>query len=122
MPRDREATRARLRLKLQQRQEEARENERKKQALRASQIEETRKKIHELDVMLAEGTGLLRDIATVSSQIRAQSFDQGASQAERESGALALEKLDNQRVRVEANMDEWNESITLLQDFMKQLS
>jgi len=119
MPRDCEATRARLRAKLQLKREEARANEQKRQALRGSQIEETRKKIHEIDVLIAEGTGLLRDIAAVSAQIRAQSFDEKASQAERESGALALEKLDDQRVRVEANMVEWNESIISLQNSLE---
>jgi len=48
----------------------------------------------ELDIKIAKGTGLLRDVEEVSTAIRVQSFSEGASQDERDAGSLALDRLD----------------------------
>ncbi len=102
-----------------------RELERRKalnrEQLRLSQIKETKDKINDLDKSIGEGTGVLRDIEKVSAQIRTQSFAEGVSQDERDAGSLALDKLDRQRVAMEKNLAEWNESVRMLQDFLKQL-
>ena len=78
--------------------------------------------MEELEIKIAKGTGLLRDVEKVSAQIRAQSFTEEASQDERDAGSLALDRLDRQRVAMEKNLAEWNESVGLLQDVYKQLS
>ena len=43
---------------------------------------ETRDKMKELDIKIAKGTRLLRDVEEVSTAIRVQSFSEGASQDE----------------------------------------
>jgi hypothetical protein len=121
MPRDADALRARLLKKLTVRREEERRNALTGEKLRAAQIKGTRDKINALDVWIGKGTGLLRDIEKVSTQIRAQSFAEEASQDERDAGSLALDRLDGQRVAMEKNIAEWNESGRMLQDFLKQL-
>jgi len=55
---------------------------------------ETRDKMKELDIKIAKGTRLLRDVEEVSTAIRVQSFSEGASQDERDAGSLALDRLD----------------------------
>ena len=92
-----------------------------REQLRLSQIKETKDKINDLDKSIGEGTGVLRDIEKVSTQIRAQSFADGVSQDERDAGSLALDRLDGQRVTMEKNLAEWNEGVSTLQDFLKQL-
>ena len=121
MPRDADALRARLLQKLAVKREEERRNALTVEKLRAAQIKETRGKINALDIYIGKGTGLLRDVDKVSAQIRAQSFTEEASQDERDAGSLALDRLDGQRVAMEKNLTEWNESLDMLQDFLKQL-
>ena len=79
---------------------------------------ETRDKMKELDIKIAKGTGLLRDVEEVSTAIRAQSFSEGTSQDERDA---TLDRLDRQRVTLVENLAEWNESANMLQDFLNQL-
>ena len=55
---------------------------------------EMRDKMKELDIKIAKGTGLLRDVEEVSTAIRAQSFSEGGPQDERDAGSLALDRLD----------------------------
>ena len=122
MPRDADDVRTRLLRKLTLKREQERQRVLDREQLRLEHIEETREKINALDESLAKGTGLLRDIDDVSTRIRAQSFADGVSQDERDSGSLALDRLDRQRVAMEKNLAEWNESVGLLQDVYKQLS
>ena len=122
MPRDADDVRTRLLRKLTLKREQERQRVLDREQLRLEHIEETREKINALDESLAKGTGLLRDIDDVSTRIRAQSFTDGVSQDERDSGSLALDRLDRQRVAMEKNLAEWNESVGTLQDFLKQLS
>ena len=121
MPRDADDVRRRLLKKLTVKREEERRNALTVEKLRAAQIKETRGKINALDIYIGKGTGLLRDVDKVSAQIRAQSFTEEASQDERDAGSLALDRLDGQRVAMEKNLTEWNESLDMLQDFLKQL-
>ena len=121
MPRTADDVRARLLKKLTLKREQERQRVLDREQLRLEHIEETREKINALDESIAKGTGLLRDIEKVSGQIRAQSFAEGASQDERDSGSLALDRLDRQRVTMENNVAEWYESVDMLQDFLKQL-
>ena len=122
MPRDADDVRRRLVKKLKAKREQERQNALSREQLRLSHIKETRDKINALDKSIGKGTGVLRDIEKVSAQIRAQSFADGVSQDERDSGSLALDRLDRQRVAMEKNLAEWNESVGLLQDVYKQLS
>ena len=117
-----DSIRARLLKKLTLKREQERQRALDREQLRLEQIKETRDKINELDISIAKGTGLLRDIDEVSTRIRAQSFAEGAWQDERDSGSLALDRLDRQRVTMEKNVAEWNEGVRMLQDFYKQLS
>ena len=121
MPRNADDVRRRLVKKLKAKREVERQNALSREQLRLKHIKETRDKINALDESIAKGTGLLRDIEKVSGQIRAQSFAEGASQDERDSGSLALDRLDRQRVTMENNVAEWYESVDMLQDFLKQL-
>ena len=122
MPRTADDVRTRLLRKLTLKREQERQRALDREQLRLSQIKETKDKINVLDKSIGEGTGVLRDIEKVSAQIRAQSFADGVSQDERDSGSLALDRLDRQRVTMERNVAEWNESVSMLQDFYKQLS
>ena len=122
MPRTADDVRARLLKKLTLKRELERRKALNREQLRSSQIKETRDKINALDKSIGEGTGVLRNIEKISAQIRAQSFADGVSQDERDSGSLALDRLDRQRVAMEKNLAEWNESVGLLQDVYKQLS
>ena len=122
MPRDADDVRRRLVKKLKAKREQERQNALNREQLRLKNIKETREKINALHESIAKGTVLLRDIDEVSTRIRAQSFAEGASQDERDSGSLALDRLDRQRVAMEKNLAEWNESVGLLQDVYKQLS
>ena len=122
MPRDADDVRTRLLRKLTLKREEERQRVLDREQLRLEQIKETGDKLQELDKSIGEGTGVLRDIEKVSTQIRAQSFADGVSQDERDAGSLALDRLDGQRVTMEKNMAEWNEGVRMLQDFLKQLS
>ena len=122
MPRDADDVRTRLLRKLTLKREQERQRVLDREQLRVEHIEETRDKINALDKSIGKGTGVLRDIEKVSAQIRAQSFADGVSQDERDSGSLALDRLDRQRVAMEKNLAEWNESVGLLQDVYKQLS
>ena len=122
MPRDADDVRTRLLRKLTLKREQERQRALDREQLRLEHIKETRDKINALDKSIGEGTGVLRDIEEVSAQIRAQSFADGVSQDERDSGSLALDRLDRQRVAMEKNLAEWNESVGLLQDVYKQLS
>ena len=117
-----DSIRARLLKKLTLKREQERQRALDREQLRLEHIKETRDKINALDISIAKGTGLLRDIDEVSTRIRAQSFAEGVSQDERDSGSLALDRLDRQRVAMEKNLAEWNESVGLLQDVYKQLS
>ena len=121
MPRDADDVRTRLLRKLTLKREQERQRVLDREQLRVEHIEETRDKINALDKSIGKGTGVLRDIEKVSAQIRAQSFADGVSQDERDSGSLALERLDRQRVAMEKNVAEWNEGVSMLQDFLKQL-
>ena len=121
MPRSADGIRTRLLKKLTLKREEEERNALSVEKLRTAQIKETRGKINALDKSIGEGTGVLRDIEKVSAQIRAQSFADGVSQDERDSGSLALDRLDRQRVTMEKNVAEWNEGVSMLQDFLKQL-
>ena len=116
-----DSIRARLLKKLTLKREQERQRALDREELRLEQIKETRDKINALDESIAKGTGLLRDIEKVSGQIRAQSFAENVSQDERDAGSLALDRLDRQRVTMENNVAEWNESVGMLQDFLKQL-
>ena len=122
MPRNADDVRRRLVKKLKAKRENERQNAMTREQLRREHIKETRDKINELDKSIGEGTGVLRDIEKVSTQIRAFSFADGVSQDERDAGSLALDRLDGQRVAMEKNMAEWNEGVRMLQDFYKQLS
>ncbi len=122
MPRNADDVRTRLLRKLTEKREDERRKALNREQLRVSQIKETSDKLQELYDSIEEGTGLLRDIENVSTQIRAQSFAEEASQDERDHGSLALDRLDGQRVRMEKNVTEWNESVGMLQDFLKQLA
>ena len=122
MPRNADDVRTRLLRKLTEKREDERRKALNREQLRVSQIKETSDKLQELYDSIEEGTGLLRDIEYVSTQIRAQSFAEEASQDERDHGSLALDRLDGQRVRMEKNVTEWNESVGMLQDFLKQLA
>ena len=130
MPRDADALRARLLQKLTAEREEEQRNALNGGKLRAAQIKETHGKIQGLDIAIGKGTGLLRDIEKVSAQIRvhswvqpwAQSFSEEASQDKRDADSLALDRLDLQRVSMERNLAEWNDSVSMLQDFLKQLT
>ena len=106
--------------------EEEQRNALNGEKLRAAQIKETRGKIQGLDIAIGKGTGLLRDIEKVSAQIRvhswAQSFSEEASQDKRDADSLALDRLDGQRVAMERKLAELNESVSMLQDFLKQLT
>jgi hypothetical protein len=117
-----DSIRARLLKKLTLKRYQERQRALDREELRLEQIKETRDKINALDKSIGEGTGVLRDIEKVSAQIRAQSFADGVSQDERDSGSLALDRLDRQRVAMEKNLAEWNESVGILQDVYKQLS
>ena len=121
MPRTADDVRTRLLRKLTKKREAERRKALNREQLRLSQIDETKEKINELFDSIEEGTGVLRDIEKVSTQIRAQSFSEGVSQDERDHGSLALDRLDGQRVTMEKNVTEWNESVGTLQDFLKQL-
>ena len=121
MPRNADDVRRRLVKKLKAKREVERQNALSREQLRLKHIKETRDKINALDESIAKGTGLLRDIEKVSGQIRAQSFAAEVSQDERDAGSLALDRLDRQRVTMENNVAEWNESVGMLQDFLKQL-
>ena len=122
MPRDAHALGVRLLKKLTEKREEEERKALSVEQSRTAQIKETRGKIRALDITIGKGTGLLRDIEKVSAQIRAQSFTEEASQDERDAGSLALDRLDRQRVAMEKNVTEWNESVGMLQDFLKQLA
>ena len=122
MPRSADGIRTRLLKKLTLKREEEERNALSVEKLRTAQIKETRGKINALDKSIGEGTGVLRDIEKVSGQIRAQSFAENVSQDERDAGSLALDRLDRQRVTMENNVAEWNESVGMLQDFLKQLT
>ena len=122
MPRDAHALRVRLLKKLTEKREEEERKALSVEQSRTAQIKETRGKIRALDITIGKGTGLLRDVEKVSAQIRAQSFTEEASQDERDAGSLALDRLDRQRVAMEKNVAEWNESVSMLQDFLKQLA
>lgn len=122
MPRTADDVRARLLRKLTLKREQERQRALDREQLRLEHIKETRDKINALDKSIGEGTGVLRDIEKVSTQIRAQSFADGVSQDERDAGSLALDRLDGQRVTMEKNVAEWNEGVRMLQDFLKQLS
>ena len=122
MPRDAHALRVRLLKKLTEKREEEERKALSVEESRTAQIKETRGKIRALDITIGKGTGLLRDVEKVSAQIRAQSFTEEASQDERDAGSLALDRLDRQRVAMEKNVAEWNESVSMLQDFLKQLA
>ena len=121
MPRTADDVRARLLKKLTLKRELERRKALNREQLRLEHIKETRDKINALDVSIGKGTGLLRDIENVSTRIRAQSFSEQASQDERDAGTLALDRLDGQRVTLERNITEWNQSLDMLQDFLKQL-
>ena len=121
MPRTADDVRTRLLRKLTLKREQERQMALDREQLRLSQIKETKDKINDLDKSIGEGTGVLRDIEKVSTQIRAQSFADGVSQDERDAGSLALDRLDGQRVTMEKNLAEWNEGVSTLQDFLKQL-
>ena len=120
MPRTADDVRARLLKKLTLKRELERRKALNREQLRLSQIKETKDKINDLDKSIGEGTGVLRDIEKVSAQIRTQSFSEG-SQDERDAASLALDRLDGQRVAMENNIREWNEGVSMLQDFLKQL-
>ena len=122
MPRTADDVRTRLLRKLTKKREDERRKALNREKLRLSRIKETNDKLQELYDSIEEGTGVLRDIENVSTQIRAQSFAEEASQDERDHGSLALDRLDGQRVRMEKNVTEWNESVGMLQDFLKQLA
>jgi len=122
MPRTADDVRTRLLRKLTKKREDERRKALNREKLRLSRIKETSDKLQELYDSIEEGTGVLRDIENVSTQIRAQSFAEEASQDERDHGSLALDRLDGQRVTMEKNVTEWNESVGMLQDFLKQLS
>ena len=122
MPRDAHALGVRLLKKLTEKREEEERKALSVEQSRTAQIKETRGKIRALDITIGKGTGLLRDVEKVSAQIRAQSFTEEASQDERDAGSLALDRLDRQRVAMEKNVTEWNESVGMLQDFLKQLA
>ena len=122
MPRTADDVRTRLLRKLTKKREDERRKALNREKLRLSRIKETSDKLQELYDSIEEGTGLLRDIENVSTQIRAQSFAEEASQDERDHGSLALDRLDGQRVTMEKNVTEWNESVGMLQDFLKQLA
>ena len=122
MPRDAHALRVRLLKKLTKKREEEERNALSVEQSRTAQMKETSDKIRALDITIGKGTGLLRDVENVSAQIRAQSFTEEASQDERDAGSLALDRLDRQRVAMEKNLAEWNESVGMLQDFLKQLA
>ena len=121
MPRTADDVRTRLLRKLTLKREQERQRALDREQLRLSQIKETKDKINDLDKSIGEGTGVLRDIEKVSAQIRTQSFSEG-SQDERDAASLALDRLDGQRVAMENNIREWNEGVSMLQDFLKQLS
>ena len=121
MPRTADDVRARLLKKLTLKRELERRKALNREQLRLSQIKETKDKINDLDKSIGEGTGVLRDIEKVSAQIRTQSFSEG-SQDERDAASLALDRLDGQRVAMENNIREWNEGVSMLQDFLKQLA
>ena len=121
MPRNADDVRRRLVKKLKAKREQERQRALDREELRLEQIKEMRDKINALHESIAKGTVLLRDIDEVSTRIRAQSFAEGASQDERDSGSLALDRLDRQRVTMEKNVAEWNEGVSMLQDFLKQL-
>ena len=121
MPRNADDVRRRLVKKLKAKREVERQNALNREQLRLKHIKETRDKINALNESIAKGTVLLRDIEKVSGQIRAQSFAENVSQDERDAGSLALDRLDRQRVTMENNVAEWNESVDMLQDFLKQL-
>jgi len=118
MPRSADGIRTRLLKKLTLKREEEERNALSVEKLRTAQIKETRGKINALDKSIGEGTGVLRDIEKVSAQIRAKSFSEGVSQGERD----ALDRLDRQRVAMERKLAELNESVSMLQDFLKQLT
>ena len=118
MPRSADGIRTRLLKKLTLKREEERRSALNKEELRSSQIKETRDKIKELDIMIAKGTEFLRDVEEVSTKIRAKSFSEGVSQGERD----ALDRLDRQRVAMERKLAELNESVSMLQDFLKHLT
>jgi len=122
MPRTADDVRTRLLRKLTKKREDERRKALNREKLRLSRIKETNDKLQELYDSIEEGTGVLRDIENVSTQIRAQSFAEEASQDERDHGSLALDRLDGQRVTMEKNVTEWNESVGMLQDFLKQLA
>ena len=122
MPRTADDVRARLLKKLTLKRELERRKALNREQLRLSQIKETKEKINELFDSIEEGTGVLRDIEKVSTQIRAQSFADEASNDERDHGSLALDRLDRQRVTMEKNVTEWNEDVGMLRDFLKQLT
>ena len=126
VPRDADALRARWLQKRTTEHEEEQRNALNGEKLRAAQIKETRGKIQGLDIAIGKGTGLLRDIEKVSAQIRvlswAQSFSEEASQDKRDADSLALDRLDGQRVAMERKLAEWNDSVSMLQDFLKQLT
>ena len=121
MPRNADDVRRRLVKKLKAKREQERQRALDREQLRLEQIKEMRDKINALHESIAKRTVLLRDIDEVSTRIRAQSFAEGASQDERDSGSLALDRLDRQRVTMEKNVAEWNEGVSMLQDFLKQL-
>ena len=118
MPRSADEIRTRLHKKLTVKGQEERRSALNKEELRSSQIRETHVKMEELEIKIAKGTGLLRDVEEVSTAIRAQSFSEGTSQDERDA---TLDRLDRQRVTLEGNLAEWNESASMLQDFLNQL-
>jgi len=126
MPRSADGIRTRLLKKLTLKREEEERNALSVEKLRTAQIKETRGKINALDKSIGEGTGVLRDIEKVSAQIRvlswAQSFSVEASQDKRDADSLALDRLDGQRVAMERKLAEWNDSVSMLQDFLKQLT
>ena len=126
VPRDADALRARWLQKRTTEHEEEQRNALNGEKLRAAQIKETRGKIQGLDIAIGKGTGLLRDIEKVSAQIRvlswAQSFSVEASQDKRDADSHALDRLDGQRVAMERKLAEWNDSVSTLQDFLKQLT
>ena len=118
MPRTADDVRTRLLRKLTKKREAERRKTLNREQRRLSQINETKEKINELFDSIEEGTGVLRDIEKVSAQIRAKSFSEGVSQGERD----ALDRLDRQRVAMERKLAELNESVSMLQDFLKQLT
>ena len=118
MPRSADEIRTRLHKKLTVKGQEERRSALNKEE-RSSQIRETNVKMEELETKIAKGTGLLRDVEEVIFKIWAQSFSEGTSQDERDA---TLDRLDRQRVKMERDLVEWNESVGTLQDFLKQLS